>query len=187
MFFYETMCSGKIIFVHVVSFSFPLAVVQRKNKFTVTDKLLQNHFGCLYTGLEPREIAKEMFKTGHFSNTDYNDVTALPNKYKQLEHFLEILERKHLHVPFYDTLESGQHKLLLEALRTDQPLGHEPCKLTQFSIFKLNATNIGRNRVDICDTFYKAMNLHVILIQVKQFYQITSLLHSNTKLRHGNV
>lgn len=168
MFFHETMCSGKIIFVHLVSFSFPLAVVQSKSKFTVTDKLLQNHFGCLYNELEPREIAKEMFKRGHFSNTDYNDVTALQNKRKRLEHFLEILERKHLHVPFYDTLESRQYNLLLEALRTDQPLGHEPCKLTQFSIFKLNATKIGRNRVDICDTFYKVMNLHVILIQVKQ-------------------
>lgn len=122
------MCSCKINFVHVVSFSFPLAVVQKKNKFTVTDKLLQNHFGCLYTEIEPRKIAYEMLKTDHFSTTDYHDVAALPSRYTRLKRFLEILRRNHLHVPFYDTLKSLQHELLLEALRKDQPLGHKPCK-----------------------------------------------------------
>nr|XP_034319359.1 uncharacterized protein LOC117687222 [Crassostrea gigas] len=101
-------------------------VVQRKNKFTVTDKLLQNHFGCLYTEIEPRKIAYEMLKTDHFSTTDYHDVAALPSRYTRLKRFLEILRRNHLHVPFYDTLKSLQHELLLEALRKDQPLGHKP-------------------------------------------------------------
>lgn len=129
------MCRSSVFF-------FFLAVVQTKSKFTVTDKLLQKHFGFLYTVLEPREIADEMFQAGHFSTNDHDDVTDLPNRYKRLKRFLEILERKHLYAAFLEILESSQHTLVLETLRTEQPFRQEPCKFIQFSSFKLNATKI---------------------------------------------
>lgn len=154
-----------------------MAVVQTKTKFTVTDKLLQKHFGYLYTELEPREIADEMFQAGHFTVFDHDNVTDLPNRYKRLKFFLKILKTKHLYADFLEILESMNHTSVLETLRTEQPLWHEPCKFTQFSIFKLNAKKLESDGYPICNTCYKVISSQVLLIQVVAFQKTCPTKH----------
>lgn len=92
--------------------------------------MLQDNFGFLFTELEPREIADEMFQAGHFSTSDHDNVTDLPTRHKRLKSVLKILERKHLHAAFLELLESLQHTLVIETLQNERQFSPEPCKFT---------------------------------------------------------
>lgn len=96
--------------------------------------MLHNHFEYLFTELEPREIADEMFKAGHFSTSDHDNVTDLPNRHKRLKSVLAILGRKHLHAHFLDLLESLEYTSVLETLRTERQFIPEPCKLSKIQL-----------------------------------------------------
>lgn len=106
------------------------ADAERKTKFNVTNKLLQDHFEYLFTELEPREIADGMFQAGYFSPSDHDNVTDLPNRHKRLKSALAILDRKHLHAPFLDLLESLKYISVLKTLLTERQFISETCKLS---------------------------------------------------------
>lgn len=89
------------------------------SNFRVTDELLKKHFDILYTDLEPREIADELFQAGLISVSDHDIVTDSPKKYNRLRSLLKILELKKLHGQFLHTLESFHCDLVLKTLKTD--------------------------------------------------------------------
>lgn len=95
---------------------------------TVTDQLLQNQFGYLFTELDPREIADEMFQAGHFSTSDHDYLADLPNRHKRLKSVLKILKIKHLHAPFLDVLESLHYASVIAILQTERQFIPKPCK-----------------------------------------------------------
>lgn len=96
--------------------------------------MLENHFELLSYELEPREIADEMFKAGHFSPSDHDSVTDLKNRNGRLKTLLKVLERKKLYAPFLDVLESLGHTVVLETLNTEGHFQYEVCKLSLFFI-----------------------------------------------------
>lgn len=96
--------------------------------FTVTDELLQRHFEILYTYLEPREIADEMFQVECISVSDHDIVTDSPKKYKRLRSLLEILKMKILHGPFLFILECLHCDIVVNTLKTDKQCIIPPCK-----------------------------------------------------------
>lgn len=104
--------------------------VGKDRTFAVTDELLQKHFEMLYTDLEPRVIADELFQADCISVSDHDSVTDSPKKYDRLRSLLEILKRKKLHGPFLCTLESLQCDLVLKTLQTDHEFPKKPCKFT---------------------------------------------------------
>lgn len=73
---------------------------------TLDDELLQKHSAFLYTELEPREIADEMFQAGHITVSEHDDVTDCTKKCKRLKYLLDILKEKELYGPFVYTLQS---------------------------------------------------------------------------------
>ncbi|XP_065942164.1 uncharacterized protein [Magallana gigas] len=101
---------------------------------SVNDKLLQHHFGYLFTELEPREIADEMFQAGHFSTSDHDYLADLPNRHKRLKSVLKFLERKHLHAPFLDVLKSLHHASVIATLQTERQFIPKPSTGTALSI-----------------------------------------------------
>lgn len=109
-------------------FDFPEPVSTGQPHFEVTDDLLQRHFGILYTYLEPRKIADEMFQEGHFSVLDHDAVTDFEKKYKRLKGLLSILSKRKLYVPFLSILQSLKQKSVLETLKTDKKLISTSCK-----------------------------------------------------------
>lgn len=104
--------------------------VGRDPTFPVTDELLQKHFEILYTDLEPRAIADELFQSDCISVSDHDRVTDSPKKYDRLMSLLEILKMKKMHGPFLCTLESLHCDLVLKTLQTDQEFPKKPCKIT---------------------------------------------------------
>lgn len=95
----------------------------------MNDKMLNEHFEFLFTWLEPREIADEMFQAGLFSTEDHDYVTENPKRRKRLLNLFEILEDKRMHARFLVLLEKMQHTQVLETLKTNRQLREEPCKL----------------------------------------------------------
>lgn len=102
--------------------------VGRIPAFTVTDELLQRHFEMLYTYLEPRKIADEMFQVDCISVSDHDIVTDSPKKYKRLRSLLEILKMRTLHGPFLFTLECLHCNIVVNTLKTDKQCIILPCK-----------------------------------------------------------
>lgn len=100
----------------------------RISNLTVTDELLQKHFEILYTDLEPREIADELFQEGLISVSDHDIVSDSPKKYNRLRSLLKILEMKQLHGPFLFTLDCSQCDLIMKTLKTDIQFRIIPCK-----------------------------------------------------------
>lgn len=119
--------------------NFNFAVVEKGGRltFSVNRQLLQDHFQVLYHELEPREIADEMLTTGHFSPNDHDSVTDLKNRNERLHSLLNILERKQLYAPFLVVLESLEHTVVLETLKTESHFNHKPCKFSLFSILNV--------------------------------------------------
>lgn len=68
---------------------------------TLDDELLQKHSAFLYTELEPREIADEMFQAGHITVSEHDDVTECPRKWKRLKCLLNILKKKQVVCTFW--------------------------------------------------------------------------------------
>lgn len=62
--------------------------------------MLNKHFILLYTVLEPRDIANEMFQAGQISPHDHDDITNNRKKYKRLKILLDVLEIKQLYASF---------------------------------------------------------------------------------------
>lgn len=75
-----------------------------------------------------------MFQAGHFSTSDHDYVTDLPNRDKRWKSILKILERKHLHAPFLDLLWSLHHTSVLATLQTERQFVPKQCKLTHLFI-----------------------------------------------------
>lgn len=108
---------------------FLLAVVENKLSFSVNDKMLQNHLDVLYTELEPREIADEMFQASLFTPDDHDYITDNPKRRKRLRNLLEILEMKGMHAQFLVLLNKMGHTLVLETLKTNWQFRYDTCKL----------------------------------------------------------
>lgn len=87
----------------------------------MSQEMLNKHFILLYTVLEPRDIANEMFQAGQISPHDHDDITNNRKKYKRLKILLDVLEIKQLYASFACLLESLQYTSLLETLNTDSP------------------------------------------------------------------
>lgn len=96
--------------------------------FTVTDDLLHRHFECLYTYLEPRKIADEMFEAHCITVSDHDIVTDSSKKYKRLRSLLKILKMKTLHGSFLLTLKYLRCDLVVKTLKTDKQCITQPCK-----------------------------------------------------------
>lgn len=88
--------------------------------FSVSDELLRKHFYLLYTVLEPRAIADEMFQAGQISCNDHDGIADDRRKYKRMRNLLDVLKRKDLYSPFLCLLESLNYTSLLETLRSDR-------------------------------------------------------------------
>lgn len=108
---------------------FLFAVVEKKPDFVVNDEILNEHFEFLFTWLEPREIADEMFQAGLFSIGDHDFVTTNPKRRKRLLNLFEILEDKRMHTHFLVLLEKMKHTQVLKTLKTNTQFRQEPCKL----------------------------------------------------------
>lgn len=93
--------------------------------FSVSDELLRKHFYLLYTVLEPRAIADEMFQAGQISCNDHDGIADDRRKYKRMRNLLDVLKRKNLYSPFLCLLESLNYTSLLETLRS----GRQPWPL----------------------------------------------------------
>lgn len=96
--------------------------------FTITDELLQRHFEILYTYLEPRKIADEMFQADLISVSDHDIVTDSPKKTKRLRSLLVILKMNTLYGPFLLTLERWRCDIVVDTLKTDSQCIIPPCK-----------------------------------------------------------
>lgn len=96
--------------------------------FKVTDELLQRHFEILYTYLEPRDIADELFQEDRISVSDHDIVTDLLKKYKRLRSLLEILKTKALHETFLSILERLHCDLVVKTLKEEKQLKISTCK-----------------------------------------------------------
>lgn len=94
---------------------------------TVTDQLLQNQFGYLFTELDPREIADEMFQAGHINVSDHDDVTECPKKWKRMKCLLNILKNNKLYTPFGYTL-SLKYVEVLDVLQQGRETTSITCK-----------------------------------------------------------
>lgn len=88
--------------------------------FSVSDELLKKHLHLLYTVLEPRAIADEMFQAGQISCNDHDNISDDPTKYKRMRNLLDVLKRKKLYAPFLCLLESLHYASLLETLSNDR-------------------------------------------------------------------
>lgn len=114
--------------IYFISCLFLFAGLENKPSFSIDDKMLQNHLDFLYTELEPREIADEMFQASLFTPADHDYITDNPKRRKRLRNLLEILKRKRMHARFLVLLKEMQHTIVLETLRTNRQFRHDPCK-----------------------------------------------------------
>lgn len=105
--------------------------------FSVTDELLKKHFHLLYTVLEPRDIADEMFQACQISVNDHDHITDNPKKEKRIRNLLEVLEQKQLYASFLCIVKSLQYTSLLETLNTDRQSENYPCKYLLLIHYKM--------------------------------------------------
>lgn len=96
--------------------------------FSVTDELLKKHLNVLYTVLEPRVIADEMFQAGQISVNDHDYLTNDPKKYRRMMNLLDVLKQKQLYAHFLCILEFLQYTSVLATLITDIQLTNVACK-----------------------------------------------------------
>lgn len=96
--------------------------------FRVSDELLKKHFHMLYTELEPRVIADEMFQAGQISVNDHDDIVDDLKKYNRLMNLLDVLKRKQLYATFLYLLDSLNYTSLLESLSIDRQPIHYSCR-----------------------------------------------------------
>lgn len=104
---------------------------------SVTDELLQKHFLSIYIESEPCVVAEKMFKDGHITSADNDNVKVEAKKHKRLEKLMEILKQNKLHAQFLCTLECLQHASLLKIITTDIHWEKRQCKLTNCSYVML--------------------------------------------------
>lgn len=114
---------------YFISRLFLFAALEKKLSFSVNDKMLEHHLDVLYTELEPREIADEMFQASFFTVADHDYITDNPTRRKRLRNLLKILKKNRMHDRFLVMLKEMKHDIVLETLRTNSQFRHDPCKL----------------------------------------------------------
>lgn len=117
------------IITYFISRFFLFAALENKPTFSVDDEMLQHHLDFLYTELEPRVIADQMFQASVFTVADHDYITDNPKRRKRLRNLLEILKKKRMHDSFLVVLKDMEHYVALKTLETNSQFRHDPCKL----------------------------------------------------------